>query len=97
MKRCFDVNGHFLFCPVKEIAVSNRHPLLNARIVDQHIQITVFLVYPFKESHPFICNCQVASLGNDRRQFLACVLQCRLTPAANDHGIVLFYEPLSEC
>src|SRR5262245_51906735 len=96
MQRRLDIGIYFGVRPLNEVWIRYRHPLLNACIIDQYIQVGMFFCYPLVKRLAIFRNRHVADAGNERRKFTLRFFLGRLTPSANDYGIAFLHESFGE-
>src|SRR5262245_53027000 len=91
-----DIGIYFCLRPLNEISIRDRHPLLNAGIIDQYIQVRMFFGYPLVKRLAIFRNGHVADACNERWKFAFRLFQGRLTPSTNDYGIAFLDESFGE-
>lgn len=91
-----NIDRQLCFCTLIKIRVGHIHPVLDARIIDQYVQIGMLFGDPVIQIFPLRLDLQIAGPCHDCREPLRNFPEQVFAPAADDHGISFPYETLSQ-
>src|SRR4051812_27399786 len=92
MYRRFHIDGDLIFYFGEEIIICDLHPILNAGIVHEDVQITVLLLDPAVQFLAVLCRCKITDLCDHSGKILFRFFQYLSSSSADNDGITICYE-----